>query len=146
MKIQQPTGEMRSTTKGMKPVKKTVGIVKRERWLFPHINSTWAWKVVKRILGEKYYPHFLRLNRLTEIGSDPSASIVRMKSFSGIKDTKTLESYLGVSKTEQDAAVGFIGKQINSQGKRKMLKPQKEQKIKHKSKHRRKSKHALEKR
>jgi len=47
---------------------------------------------------------------------------------------------------EQEAAIRFMAKQINSQGERKMLKPQREQKIKHKSKQRRKSKHALEKR
>ena len=79
--------------------------VKKDHWLFPHIQSVTAWKTVKEVLGSRYYPHFLRLNRLTEIGTDPEANIVRLKSYSGIKSIKALESYLGTSKEEQDAAL-----------------------------------------
>ena len=84
----------------------------KAHWLFPHINRTWAGVIVKQILGQQYYPHFLRLNRLTELGSDPTASTVRMKSYSGIKSISALESYLGKSKKEQDAAIDFMNKQI----------------------------------
>ena len=84
----------------------------RARWIFPHINRTWAAEIVKRVLGKEYYPHFLRLNRLTEIGSDEKANIIRLKSFSGIRSIKALEAYLGVSEREQDAAIDFMAKQI----------------------------------
>jgi hypothetical protein len=73
--------------------------------LFPHIQSATAWRIVKAVLGEEYYPHFLRVNKLTEIGSDPEASLVRLKSYSGIRSIKALETYLGVSSKEQEAAL-----------------------------------------
>lgn len=88
----------------------------RAQWLFPHINRTWADQIVKRVLGKEYYPHFLRLNRLTEIGSDESASLTRLKSFSGIKSIKAMEAYLGVTEKEQDAAIDFMAKQIKRSG------------------------------
>lgn len=86
----------------------------KDRWLFPHIQSVTAWKIVKDVLGSRYYPHFLRLNRLTEIGSDPEASIVRLKSYSGIRSIKALESYLGISKEEQDAALSWMEKKMKA--------------------------------
>jgi hypothetical protein len=84
----------------------------REQWLFPHIQSSTALRLVKEVLGSRYYPHFLRLNRLTEIGSDPDASIVRLKSYSGIKSIKALESYLGISEEEQQAALSWMEKRM----------------------------------
>jgi len=69
--------------------------------------------LVKEVLGSRFYPHFLRLNRLTEIGSDPESNVVRLKSYSGIKSIKALESYLGTSKEEQEAALSWIGRKIN---------------------------------
>jgi hypothetical protein len=85
----------------------------KARWLFPHVHRTWALKIVKTVLGEAYYPHFLRLNRITEIASDPGSNLTRIKSFTGIKSTQIIEeNYMGVSKKEQKAAVDFIGKQI----------------------------------
>lgn len=93
-----------------KGVQKTKNV--RAKWLFPHINRSWAGVIVKKILGEEYYPHFLRLNRLTEIGKDPTANIVRIKSYSGIKSTSVLDSYLGTSEKEQDAAISYMAKQI----------------------------------
>jgi hypothetical protein len=89
----------------------------KARWLFPQVNRSWAARIVKRILGPDYYPHFLRLNRLSEIGSDPTANIVRLKSYSGIKSISTLEKYLGTSKKEQGAALDFMAKQIKPQEK-----------------------------
>lgn len=86
----------------------------RAQWLFPHINRSWAAHIVKTVLGEQYYPHFLRLNRLTEIGSDESANVTRLKSFSGIRSIKALECYLGVSQKQQDAAIDFMAKQIEN--------------------------------
>jgi len=82
-------------------------------WLFPQIHRTRAAMIVKQILGAQYYPHFLRLNRITELCSDPKSNMTRIKSFTGIKSTKIIErNYMGTSKKEQRAAVAFMGKQI----------------------------------
>jgi site-specific recombinase XerC len=89
---------------------KRIRTVKRDRWVFPRIQSTKAWEIVKEVLGEEYYPHFLRLNRLTEIAQDPTASLTRLKSFSGIKSTTALNSYLGTAKREQQKAIEFMGR------------------------------------
>jgi hypothetical protein len=97
-----------SPEKGRKETK-----IVRAQWLFPRINRTWADHIVKTVLGKEYYPHFLRLNRLTEIGSDESASLTRLKSFSGIRSIKAMEAYLGVTEKEQDAAIEFMQKQID---------------------------------
>lgn len=86
--------------------------IQRAHWLFPNIQSTKAWELIKQVLGEEFYPHFLRLNRLTEIGSDPEASLIRLKSFSGIRSVSSLEHYLGVSKAEQKGALSWMQKQI----------------------------------
>jgi len=91
--------------------KKRVRIVVKAQWVFPKIQSTKAWEIVKKVLGEGYYPHFLRLNRLTEIAKDPTANITRIKSFSGIKTTKVLSAYLGTDKKEQQAAIEWMNKQ-----------------------------------
>lgn len=91
---------------------KRVRTLKRAKWIFPKIQSTKAWQIVRGILGEGYYPHFLRLNRLTEIGSDPSASLTMLKSFSGIKSAKSLSAYLGTSKKEQKKAIEFMNRKF----------------------------------
>ena len=86
----------------------------RKKWIFPYVQKEWARHIVKKILGPEYYPHFLRLNRLTEIGTNPKANLVMIKSFSGIKTTRIIERhYLGISKREQKAALDFMEKQIN---------------------------------
>lgn len=82
-------------------------------WLFPNIGSTQAWRIVKRVLGSKYYPHFLRLNRITEICKDPTTNFSRLKSFTGIKSFGALEYYMGTSSTEVEEAFDFMAKQIN---------------------------------
>lgn len=86
--------------------------IEKDHWLFPNIQSTEAWRVIKRVLGKQYYPHFLRLNRLTENGSDPDASFESLKSFSGIKSMRTLEKYLGFSKRGQRKNINWMDKQI----------------------------------
>lgn len=85
--------------------------LRKARWIFPQIQSTKAWQIVHNVLGEGYYPHFLRLNRLSIIGSDPTASLTRLKSFSGIKSAKSLSAYLGTSKKEQQKAMEFSGRE-----------------------------------
>lgn len=95
------------TVKGVRSTKRL-----RARWLFPHVAARWAQVIVKEILGEQYYPHFLRLNRITEMCSDKDVSLTRLKSFTGIKSLDALQSYMGVAEKEQDAAVDFMAKQI----------------------------------
>jgi len=107
----------RSKRKSRKLIERTVkGVRSRERvkarWLFPHVHRTRAAMIVKQILGDKYYPHFLRLNRITEICSDPKVNIERIKSFTGIRTIRIIEGYIGVSKKEQKATVDFMGKQF----------------------------------
>jgi integrase len=87
----------------------------RARWLFPHVQSRWAQIIVKKVLGSQYYPHFLRLNRITEICSDPDANIARIRSFTGIRTIRVIEGYLGTSRKEQKKAVDFMAKQIKEQ-------------------------------
>lgn len=84
---------------------------KKDRWLWPKIGATKAWQIVSGVLGEGYYPHFLRLNRLSEIAQDPTANLTRLKDFSGIKSVKVLDQYLGTSKKERKAALDFMDKQ-----------------------------------
>ncbi|NIO38175.1 hypothetical protein GTO27_10825, partial [Candidatus Bathyarchaeota archaeon] len=93
--------------------KKRVREIRQDRWVFPKIQSTKAWQIVKGVLGKEYYPHFLRLNRLTEIGRDPTASLTRLKSFSGIKSTTALDVYLGTSEKEQEKAIEFMDRQYS---------------------------------
>ena len=88
--------------------KKRVAVKRKGVWVFPHIQSTTAWNIVKKVLGDGYYPHFLRLNRLTEVGSDPTGNITRMKSFSGIKSLKSIQAYMGTDRREQKAAFRFL--------------------------------------
>lgn len=89
----------------------------RARWLFPHVHKTWALQIVKKILGTQYYPHFLRLNRITEMCSNPDLSLAMLKSFTGIKSLDSLQSYMGISEKEQEAAVDFMAKQIRQKQK-----------------------------
>lgn len=88
--------------------RKRLRIVKEDRWVFPHIQSTKAWEIVQNVLGEEYYPHFLRLNRLTEIVQDPTANLTRLRSFSGIRSTTALDSYLGTAKKEQQKVLQYM--------------------------------------
>ena len=86
--------------------------LRKARWVFPQIQSTKAWEIIRKVLGKGWYPHFLRLNRLTEIGERPEASITEMKSFSGIKSLGSLQAYMGVSKKAQKKALDFMDQQM----------------------------------
>ncbi len=63
-------------------------------WRFGH---TTAWKKVKAIMGEHYYPHYFRLNRATRFLEDPKTTIPQMQSWFGWKSVKTVDSYVGSS-------------------------------------------------
>lgn len=57
-----------------------------------------AWKIVKRAMGEKYYPHFFRLNRATRFLDDPTTTLPEMKAWFGWKHAKTVDPYIGYSR------------------------------------------------
>ena len=75
--------------------------------------STWtAQRIVKRALGKKYYPHFLRLNRATEFLDDETTTIPQMKSWFGWKSAQTISSYIGYSKRHVQAMRRRLKRQI----------------------------------
>lgn len=68
-------------------------------WKFCKRTAT---RVVKRCLGQRYYPHFLRLNRATHFLDDPSTTIPEMKAWFGWKKTATIDDYIGYSSRHID--------------------------------------------
>ena len=86
----------------LKTTKKTV----KAKWVFPNIHSTTAWNIVKQTLGAEYYPHYLRLRKLSKIGKNrEKGSIMHLRSFSGIKSLGSLEAYMGIDEEAQDEAM-----------------------------------------
>jgi len=77
-----------------------------------NIGSTTAWSIAKNILGDKYYPHFLRLNRITRMFDDPTTTIPEAKSWTGIKTAKALDHYIGYSKRRLQKGVDRLRKEI----------------------------------
>ena len=86
--------------------------IQRAQWLFPNIQSHTAWRILKQVLGSRFYPHFLRLNRITELASDPDTSLTRLKSYTGLKSLYALQAYLGTSKKEQEAALSWMERKM----------------------------------
>lgn len=76
---------------------------KRTKLMFPHIKSTTAWLIVKILLGKEYYPHYLRLRKLSEIGKH--FGVTHVKAISGIKSLKALEAYIGYDEVIQKEAM-----------------------------------------
>jgi hypothetical protein len=69
-------------------------------------DSTTAWRICKKVLGQEFYPHYLRLRKLSKIGMDrEKGSITHLKAVSGIKSLKALEAYLGYDEEAQDEAM-----------------------------------------
>jgi hypothetical protein len=107
IQYQVETGETKVNKWGKTvPVKEWHVKQVREIWLFPHIGSTTSWDLVKRILGDRYYPHYLRLRKLSAVGGNPeTATFMHLKSVSGIKTLRSLQAYLGISKKAQTQAM-----------------------------------------
>jgi hypothetical protein len=77
-----------------------------DKWLFPHVGSSTAWRVCKKVFGLEFYPHYFRLRKLNKIGKDrEKGSITHLKAVSGIKSLKALEAYLGYDQEAQDEAM-----------------------------------------
>jgi len=61
-----------------------------------------ARNLVKQVFGDRYYPHFFRLNRATHFLDDPTTTVPEMKSWFGWKSIETIGSYVGYSKRHVD--------------------------------------------
>jgi len=57
-----------------------------------------AINIVKRVMGDRYYPHFFRLNRATRFLEDPTTTLPEMKAWFGWKAAKTVDPYIGYSR------------------------------------------------
>jgi len=57
-----------------------------------------AINIVKRAMGDRYYPHFFRLNRATRFLEDPTTTLPEMKAWFGWKAAKTVDPYIGYSR------------------------------------------------
>jgi len=57
-----------------------------------------AINIVKRAMGDHYYPHFFRLNRATRFLEDPTTTLPEMKAWFGWKAAKTVDPYIGYSR------------------------------------------------
>ena len=75
------------------------------KWIEKYSPNERPWKVSRRswlnwhkeILGEKFYPHYLRLNTISVMCSDPRFSIAEIRAFTGLH-LATIENYLSKSR------------------------------------------------
>jgi integrase len=63
-----------------------------------NFSSRTAINIVKRVMGDRYYPHFFRLNRATRFLEDPTTTLPEMKAWFGWKSAKTVDPYIGYSR------------------------------------------------
>lgn len=100
--FQAPTGEVKIWKNGSEhAVMKRTSRIEKAVWLFPHIASTTAWQIIKTILGKEYYPHYLKLRKLTAAGRTAKNypdMIAAIKSISGLKTLPAIMAYLGSDK------------------------------------------------
>ena len=66
----------------------------RRVWPF---DETTGWRIVKRAAGEKYYPHFFRLNRCVKFLNNKDLTLNEVRQWFAWKSLKTVDSYLGYS-------------------------------------------------
>lgn len=76
-------------------------------------NGITAWRIIKRAFGERFYPHFLRLNRITRMFDNPETTIPEMRSWTGLKTVKALEIYIGYSKRRMQKAKARLKEEID---------------------------------
>lgn len=68
-------------------------------WTF---SDRTALRIVKRAMGDQYYPHFFRLNRAVHFLDDPETTDPEMMSWFGWKSRRTIDSYMGFSQRHLD--------------------------------------------
>jgi hypothetical protein len=84
----------------------------KDIWLFPHIQKNTARAIMKAGYGnEKYYVHYSRLKGISSLCASPKASILSVRSVTGLS-ARTVEIYLGTSKKAANQAMDIIDEQI----------------------------------
>jgi hypothetical protein len=84
----------------------------KDVWLFPHIQKNTARRIMKAGYGnEKYYVHYSRLKGISSLCASPKASILSVRSVTGLS-ARTVEIYLGTSKKAANQAMDIIDEQI----------------------------------
>ncbi len=81
--------------KNVKQTRRSSGNKEGRVWTF---SPRTAINIVKRVMGDRYYPHFFRLNRATRFLEDPTTTLPEMKAWFGWKAAKTVDPYIGYSR------------------------------------------------
>jgi hypothetical protein len=76
-----------------------------------NIDSTTAWRIVKRVMP-KHYPHFFRLNRAVNFLNDPTTTTPEMLAWFGWRNISTINKYLGFSERHLDKQAERLRKEI----------------------------------
>ncbi len=82
----------------IKKVEQTRPFLGNEEGRVWNFSPRTAINIVKRVMGERYYPHFFRLNRATRFLEDPTTTLPEMKAWFGWKAAKTVDPYIGYSR------------------------------------------------
>lgn len=68
----------------------------KKRRVFPFTRVT-AWTIIKRAFGERYYPHWLRLNRTVKFLNNPNVTRNEVREWMAWQSLKTVDEYVGYS-------------------------------------------------
>lgn len=63
-----------------------------------------AQRLVKKIFGDKYYPHYFRLNAAVSFCRNPDTSIQNIKAWFGWKRIETINKYMGLARRDVSEA------------------------------------------
>ena len=76
-------------------VKRILEVEEGRLWKF---SDRTAINIVKRVMGDQFYPHFFRLNRATRFLEDPTTTVPEMKAWFGWRSAKSIDPYIGYSR------------------------------------------------
>jgi integrase len=82
----------------IKNVEQARCFLKNDKGRIWNFSPRTAINIVKRVMGDRYYPHFFRLNRATRFLEDPTTTLPEMKAWFGWKAAKTVDPYIGYSR------------------------------------------------
>ena len=80
----------------------------KKRRVFPFSRVT-AWAIIKRAFGEKYYPHYFRLNRTVRFLNNKNVTTNEVRQWMAWKSLRTVENYLGYS----ERTIGKLSKTLD---------------------------------
>jgi len=63
-----------------------------------------AQRLVKKVFGDKYYPHYFRLNAAVSFCRNPDSSIQDIKAWFGWKRIETINKYMGLARRDVSEA------------------------------------------